>query len=291
MPSPLFVAAGHGGLRFASADGKTWSAPARGKEGEAYRAAAGGNGRIVAVGSFGGNNIVASTADGKTWKTQTKDAGYVRYLRGLAFGNGTFVGFGGDPGSVGAAKPFTMLTTDGETWVGPHEIDAKFMLRRAAFGAGKWVAVGDRGLRAVSTDAKVWKLAPETKAIDTLVDVAFGNGTFVGVGLHGMRMRTADGLKWTDKQMGDEGVHINSIVWAKDKFVGVGAGATFVSADGAKWEKHANADAPTAVAFGNGVFVGIKWRGKILRSTDGIKWETAHTADLHLETVAFAEIG
>ena len=58
------------------------------------------------------------------------------------------------------------------------------------------------------------------------VDVAFGNGVFVGVGLHGLRMATRDGLKWTHRQTGEEGEHLNSVVYANGKFVAVGVGAT-----------------------------------------------------------------
>lgn len=291
MPKPLFVAAGHNGVRVTSADGKTWSAPQPGKDGETYRCAAGGNGKLVAVGSFGGSNIFAATADGTAWKTAQKDAGYSKYVRGLAFGDGKFLAFGGDPGSVGAANPFALLTTDGDKWDGPHPITAKFMLRRAAFGNKLWVAVGDRGNNGTSADGKTWKMVADPKPVDTLIDVAFGNGVFVGVGLHGLRMRTADGVKWTDRQTGDEGEHLNSVVWAKDKFVAVGAGATYTSADGLKWAKAANADAPTTVAYGNGVFVGARWKGKLSRSTDGVKWEQVYTGDHHLETVAFGEVG
>ncbi len=291
MPKPVFVAGGHNGLRTLSADGKTWATPVLGKEGEIYRCAAGGNGRAVLVGSFGGSNIFAVTTDGTTWKTATKDAGYVKYIRGLSFGNGTFLGLGGDPGSVGLANPFAMLSTDGEKWDAPEKIPSKFMLRRAAFGNKTWAAVGDRGHMGSSPDGKTWKVTNQPKAIDTLIDIAFGNGVFVGVGLHGLRMRTADGQKWSDKQTGEEGEHLNSVVWAKDRFVAVGAGATYFSRDGLKWEKSANTDAPTTVAYGNGIFVGTRWKGKILRSTDGVKWEQVFSSEHHLEAVSFGEVG
>ncbi len=290
MPKPLFLAAGHNGLRATSADGKTWSTPQLGKEGETYRTAAAGNGRVLAVGSFGGSNIFAASADGTAWKTAGKDAGYVRYVRGLAFGNGVFLALGGDPGSVGNATPFAVLSADGEKWDAPVNIPAKFMLRRAAFGNKLWVAVGDRGFKGSSANGTEWKVNEKPVAADTLIDVAFGNGAFVGVGLHGLRMRTADGLKWTDKQVGEEGEHLNAVVWAKDRFVAVGAGATYTSADGLKWEKSPNADAPTAVAYGNGVFVGARWKGKVVRSTDGVKWEQVFASENHVEAVAFGEL-
>jgi hypothetical protein len=291
MPKSLFIAAGHNGSRTTSADGKAWSPLELGKDGETYRCAASGNKSVAIVGSYGGSNIFASTTTGTTWKTSVKDAQYSRYIRGLGFGNDIFLGLGGDPGSVGLARPFVVTSGDGEKWDGPFDIPGKFMVRRLAFGNKRFVAVGDRGRRATSPDGKTWTDAPEVKAIDTLIDVAFGNGVFVGVGLHGLRMLTTDGVKWTDRQTGEEGEHLNSVVWAKDRFVAVGAGATLTSKDGLKWERAANTDAPLTVAYGNGIFVGPRWKGRLMRSTDAVKWEEVLKTEHHLETVVFAELG
>ena len=290
MPTDLYIAAGQDGLRLVSFDGRTWEYAHVGKEGETYRAAAVGNGVGVAVGSYGGGNIMAVTADGKAWKTQFKDAKYVRFVRGLAFGNGTFLALGGDPGAVGSSQPFVLFSKDGLAWDGPHDIAGKHILRRAAGGAGRFVAVGDRGRRAASRDGKAWDDAPAAKAIDTLVDVAFGNGVFVGVGLHGLRMATRDGLTWSARQTGEEGEHLNSVVWAKDRFVAVGAGATYTSADGEHWDRRSNVNAPQTVAYGAGRFVGAAWKGQLLASDDGVSWSLAYKADRHIEAVAFGPV-
>lgn len=291
MPSPLFVAVGQDGLRLSSADGSAWSHQQTGREGETYRAAAAGNGLAAAVGSYGGDNILAATADGKAWKTGKHEAKYVQYLRGLAFGDGGFLGLGGDPGSVGSSKPFAMRSKDALTWDGPHDIPGKHILRRAAWGGGRFVAVGDRGRRATSPDGKTWADAPEAKALDTLVDVAFGNGVFVGVGLHGLRMTTEDGVRWSAPVRGEEGEHLNSVVFAEDRFVAVGAGATYVSVDGSKWERFPNADAPVATVYGAGRFVGAAWKGRLLTSPDGVKWTEAFKAERHVLAVTFGHVG
>lgn len=119
MSSSLFVAVGHRGLRMSSVDGIEWAHVQTGKEGEIYRAVAFGNGRFAAVGSYGGANIFASTADGIAWETGTKDARYVTYLRGVGFGKEAFLGLGGDPGSVGDSKPFVMTSDEGKVWSDP----------------------------------------------------------------------------------------------------------------------------------------------------------------------------
>jgi hypothetical protein len=283
----LFVAVGLDGLRISSKDGKTWTDAQTGREGESYRAVCFGNGLCVAVGSFGGDNILANTADGKTWKTGKHEAKYVKYIRGLCFGKGEFLALGGDPGCVGCSNPFVMFSKDGLTWDGPHAVPGKHMLRRAAWGADRFVAVGDRGRRAASKDGKEWTDAPETKAIDTLVDVAFGNGVFVGVGLHGLRARSADGLKWDARQPGEEGEHLNSVVFSGGKFVAVGVGATYTSADGEKWDRTVNENAPQVSTHGRGVFVGAAWKGRLFVSADGAKWTETHKAERHVLAVAF----
>jgi hypothetical protein len=282
----LFVAVGLDGLRVASADGRKWTDAQTGREGESYRAVAFGNGLCVAVGSHGGDNILAATSDGKTWKTGKHEAKYVKYVRGLTYGKDRFLALGGDPGCVGCSNPFVMFSTDGLTWDGPHAVPGKHMLRRAAWGADRFVAVGDRGRRAASKDGKEWTDAPESKAIDTLADVAFGNGVFVGVGLHGLRMRSEDGLKWAARQTGEEGEHLNSVVFAGGKFVAVGAGATYTSADGETWARAANENAPQVATCGAGVFVGAAWKGRLFASADGVKWVETYKADRHVLAVA-----
>lgn len=285
----MFIAVGHNGLRVSSPDGKTWQHAQTGKEGEVYRAVAFGAGRFAAVGSYGGNNLLGLTTDGEKWETSQLEAKYVKYLRGLMFGKDFFLALGGDPGSVGDSKPFVATSTDGKSWSDYHSVTGKHMLRRAAWGNDRFVAVGDRGRRATSRDGLAWEDAPQTKAIDTLIDVAFGNGQFVGVGLHGLRMRSEDGLAWSAAERGNEGEHLNTVLFTGKQFVGIGAGATYLSADGAKWERTPNQDAPTTACYGAGQFIGSLWKGRIVASSDGIAWREVYKATEHVEAVAFGE--
>jgi hypothetical protein len=159
----LFVAVGENGQRLVSANGTEWTNLQLGKEGEVYRAVRFGNGRYVAVGSYGGSNMVASSADGRDWQTGTKDAQYSKYVRGLAFGNGVFLGLGGDPGSVNASSPFVLTSPDGVTWGDYTPISGNNILRRAAFGNGTFVAVGDRGRRRRIARRQGWTDAPDAR--------------------------------------------------------------------------------------------------------------------------------
>jgi len=284
----LFVGAGQNGLRLASADGVVWEHAQTGKEGETYRAVAFGNRRFVAVGSYGGDNIYASSSDGISWETGKKEAKYTKYIRGLGFDGQQFIGIGGDPGSVGEAKPFVVLSSDGKTWGDFVQVAGKMIIRRIAFGRGLIVGVGDRGRRAVSSDGgKTWQDAPGTKAIDTMADVAFGAGLFVGVGLNGLRMSSEDGLTWSAPERGEEGEHLNTIIWTGEHFAAIGAGATYFSPDGKNWQRAANTNAPLTATYGGEVFVGTQWKGRILSSKDAVQWNEVHKAAEHVEAVAF----
>ena len=281
-----FIAVGHRGLRMTSTDGTNWSHVQTGKEGETYRAVAFGNKCFSAVGSYGGANLLAMTMDGETWNTGSRDAKYVSYLRGLGFGKGMFLGLGGDPGSVGQSKPFVMMSEDGITWGEIIPIEGKNMLRRVCYGNDRFVAVGDRGRRAASPDAREWRDMPNVKAIDTLIDVTFGNGTFVGAGLHGLRMSSEDGITWSERLVGEEGEHINSVLWTGERFVAVGQGATYFSPDGRKWERVPNKNAPQIAVYGGQLFLGAAWRGRILTSTDAITWQESFRSEQHVEAIA-----
>ncbi len=290
----MFLAVGQQGQRLISDNGSDWKNLQLGKEGEYYRGAAIGNGKFVTVGTFGGNNILSSSPDGNVWKSINKDGKYKYYLRGLNFANGYFLAMGGEPVTVGAASQFVMISTDGDTWTDFVPIAGKFLIRRFAYGNNLWVGVGDRGRRAASADGKDWKDATQAKAIDTLVDVAYGSGVFVGVGLHGLRMASKDGLNWFSQQRGEEGIHLNSVVWTGTQFVAAGMGATsgapgltYFSSDGYAWKTQPNEDAPQTMCFGNKLFVGINWRGRILTSTDALKWTQVYKSEHNFEAIAF----
>lgn len=287
----LFVAVGHKGQRIISEDGANWTHLQTGKDGEVYRAVVGGNGRFVAIGSYGGQNIFAASADGVEWKLGQKDARYSVYLRSIGYGADKFLALGGDPGGVGDSKPFVMTTADGITWSDYTPIAGKNILRQFAYGNGLYIGVGDRGRRAASKDGIDWKDAPDVKAIDTLISVGYGNGVFVGVGLNALRMTTTDGIAWSHRQIGEEGEHINSVLWAKDQFIGVGLGGTYFSPDGISWTRKENHDAPLFATWGNGVFVGVQWKGRLMRSDDAVNWKQVYKADEHLEAVTWGDVG
>lgn len=285
----VFVAIGEDGLRMFSRDGREWINRTTGKEGEVFANVCFGEGRCLVSGRYGGDNIFAITNDGSQWQPAKHDARYANYVRSLVYFRKQFLGFG---------TTFVMTSTDGVKWEKEKTIteykaanNLGGNLRRFAMGNELLLAVGDFGRISISSDGPTLQNAPDTKAVNTLIDVAFGNGVFVGGGMHGLRMRSADGLTWTDRVLGEEGEHINNMVWDGKRFVGIGQGATYTSPDGLAWERIPNENAPTAAAFGNGNYVGSLYPGRVLHSTDGIHWEEVLKLPQHVLNFAWGELG
>ncbi len=100
-------------------------------------------------------------------------------------------------------------------------------------------------------------------------------------------MSSDDGLVWSEPQRGEEGEHLNTIIWTGAQFAAIGFGATYFSPDGVAWQKQANQNAPLTVAFGEGIYVGTQWKGRLLSSKDAIVWKDVHKTEQHVEAVCF----
>ncbi len=282
----MFIAFGQQGLRMASADGRNWSQPIVSKENYYFKGVEYAQGNYVAFATLGGKVAFFSSADGRGWE-KTSELEVAREggrLHDIAYGNDRFLVIGGN---MDGHWTSVMTSEDGKNWSGPKKFDKQPLLTRVAFGGGQFVAVGIKGRVATSQDGQSWKDAEPLQPLDTLIDLCFGNGVYVGTGLHGLRMWSTDGLNWQGRQTSEEGEHINSILWTGDRFVGVGLGASFFSEDGRRWKRKANSNPPVTCTFGSGLFVGSRWRGRVLISEDAIAWQEALRAPEHVNGVSF----
>ena len=286
--SSLFVVAGLDGFIATSQNGKKWNSQT-GREGDSYKFITFGSGKCLLGGQRGGENVLAASSDGKKWELSIHRAEYTNYATTAFHYDGKMHVLGGR--NSGGGQPFVINSSDGKNWSNNSNISGKHLLRRCAQGNGLIVSVGDYGRKSVSKDGINWEDSKGVKALDTLIDVSFGNGVFVGGGLHGMRMLSEDGLKWSKKEMGEEGEHINSMLFDGKQFVGVGLGGTYFSQNGKSWRRVANNEAPHIVAYGNGIYVGAKWKGKIFTSKDAIKWEEVANLKGAVTTIGFGNLG
>lgn len=292
----VFVATGEDGLRAFSRDGITWTHQQTDREGTLLSQVCFASGRCMAGGKFGGDRLIFSTLDGVKWESaKLPGQPYVTRLEVLFIERDQFAAVVNSDGEI----PGLLRSKDGKVWDARTPIldDAKVLrrdahLRRVAFGNGLAVIAGDYGARLARKDgSSKFDAVMQAAAKDTLIDLAFGNGCFVGGGLHGLRMRSTDGLDWTDRTVGEEGEHINAMIFDGRQFVGIGQGATYASTDGKTWQRTPNENSPTVAAFGDGIYVGSLWPGKLLRSTDGVHWKPVLDLPQHILGLGYGKLG
>lgn len=153
------------------------------------------------------------------------------------------------------------------------------ILRKMAFGGGKFIAWGDNGKRVHSADGRAWtriSSGSEWRA------VAFGNGIYVAVGA--TRQTSSDATTWTAAGSPGGGW----IVFTGTTFVYGGSdGNVYKSTDGETWQSEKGFMVPQQnVAFGAGVFVAYG-----STSADGVKWIKGTAPSAGVTDVDFAYLG
>ena len=130
---------------------------------------------------------------------------------------------------------------DGQTWqdyvqLGPSGGDDMDLLRGAAFGAGRFVAVGWRIFS--SADGATWE-EHDNPTGQWYGAVAWGNEQFLAVGGGGYCARSPDGVAWEEcTDATDDGgfTHVRSVLFLDDRFWTADAnGVLRSSPDGDAW--------------------------------------------------------
>ena len=290
MKSSTFVAAGLDGFIATSRDGKNWKEK-KGNEGDTYKYICFGNGTCLVGGSRGQKAIFSVSNNGSSWNQTRGDYGYEKSPKAVFYYDGKFYATGGDAVNLAKTKPYVIESNNGRDWSKPKTVSGNRLLKRFAVGDKVIVGVGDFGRKSALKSPYSWEDMKGYKAVNTLIDIAYGNGVFVGAGLHGMRMSSKDGLNWSKPEMGEEGEHINAIFFDGKQFVGVGLGATYFSPNGKTWKRVRNGDAPYLVSYGNGLYIGAKWKGKIFASKDAVKWQQVANLGGAVSTIKAGSLG
>jgi hypothetical protein len=253
-----YVAVGYNSRRILSTDGVSWGSAATfaGPFENLLEGVAIGDGVAVAVGMAGifrsvdgkawdqiqstfmnsvvyhdgvflalvADSVYRSTDAGKTWARKNGTGGATHWR--TAYGNGHWVAVGDKNGSVGVRK----VSEDGINW---HDYSDQvgFRLNSVAYGAGRFVAVGEGGNGLVTTDGKTWERTDPVGLGDFPV-VAFGDGKFV---VCAGRCRTSsDGKTWSAPGSGSGP---STHTYGKGQWVGMGD-QYYTSADGLRWTAH-----------------------------------------------------
>jgi hypothetical protein len=240
-------------------------------------------GRIVAAGRHTGYSI-----DGTVWVADSQPSDD-KALRGIAYGNGTFVAVGGN------IKP-VYWSKDGENWTNAEQASGIF-LNSIAYGNGVFVAVGDEGGICSSPDGESWSVnIPFGK--DRLINtIAFGNNRFVAGGYKysnaydsSIILISENGTDWTS--------HIDTAYeypiyfdFSDGQFTAIFSSSIRTSQDGLVWkEVFSTYSILNAVTFADGIYVATGDSGLVLYSLDGgNRWsETRIRSNDDLNFVCFA---
>lgn len=220
---------GPGGRILTSVDGKQWTE----HPGKKFRVAPilFGKGRFVAGGP---DYHLLHSVDGATWEVGGKITDpSATHFRMAAFGNGLFV-FGGNGGPPDKRIHWIVASKDG-TAIDSQRTDLP-EIRSMAFGNGRFVIVGPKGLRMSSADGATWEDEVREPKVN-LDSLAWTGKEFLASG-GGKGFASADGRTWTP--------------WPKPLPCSV------LYADAAR-----------------SIWIGSSWPGTMWSSTDGLVWKRA----------------
>lgn len=246
------------------------------------------NDRFVAVGTkFDASGqafpLVLSSTDGTNWISESVDGSW--QANSVSFGQGVTVVVGAE--GRGAFRGSTGWFT---CWNGDTFDQVSADLKSVAYGAGRFVAVGNRGIAAVSGDGRAW-INPKSSPVDDFATISVGTRPVVG----GSAEAGDSGAIWTVTEDGllanvhfGESLAIRGSCYANGIYLAVGSGldaefnsysALLRSADATAWQPvrvfpGIELSSVTAAA-GTFFAVGVeaeRFRDVILTSSDGLAW-------------------
>jgi hypothetical protein len=242
-----------GETREISEDGVTWTPVADGSY-RSLSSIAYGNGRYVAVGSFG---AMATSSDGLTW---TGEARGFADMRGLAYGNGRYV-------AVGERE--TWSSVDGEVWspvIGP----AADSPAAITWANGTFVVVGVRGELLTSKDGTTWVRVVLTT--NDLRAVIHDGTRFVVAGEQTILLST-DGIQWqqivSPELRGARALAFGGGIYLLSRHAVLDDGIK-ISTNAVDWTSAPSGPSVSSLAYGNGRFVGVNRSASV--STNGFSW-------------------
>jgi hypothetical protein len=150
------------------------------------------NNQYIATGKRG---VLLSSTDASTWTKQTIPSIETTY--DVAFGGGRYILAG--TAQTGVNKGL-FTSTDGISWTSITAANLpEDVWKGVTYGAGKFVAVGEKGQVATSTDGSTWSVYKPAGFLIQMQQVAYSESArkFLAVGNFGTIYTSADGLTWS----------------------------------------------------------------------------------------------
>ena len=205
----------------------------------------------------------------------------------------------GGSGDATAPAP-TPLLGPGGSWANVTKPTGGTAWLGVAYGNGVWAAVGN-GVRGTSVNGSTWTSTTisSTNSFYFNSQVIFANGVFKATSSSGVTTST-NGTSWTGQSLtasqGLRGITYGNGTWVMvdDRFLNSDVLAFFTSTTGAAWTQVMTQipyAQPTAVAYGNGVFVTVGYGGLVATSANASSWTKrsfGSTSDLGVVSLIFA---
>ena len=203
-------------------------------------------------------------------------------------------------------------------WTARNPAPTAARIKQVAFGAGKFVAVGESGAVVTSTDGANWteqRLADRapfekiiyagaqfvaldsaavsytspdgvgwTKRTSTggLGELAHGNGTYLTLSAGNLFASSADAITWTPRTTGTT-LTGTSVTFGSNLFVAATRTAVYLTTpDGLTWTARSfpTGASVSTIRFGHDIFVALLGNGATARSLDAINWQVSATVNL-----------
>jgi hypothetical protein len=233
-----------------------------------------GNGKFVAVSSYGSNRVMYSE-DAMNW-TGIPAGDESSTWSAVTYADGKFVAV-----AYSGIGNRVMHSTDGINWTGATAANPSW--NSVAYGNGKFVAVAYGGTNRImySTDGINWTAVSGYDS-NNWQTVVYGNGKFVAVSNVGDNrvMYSTDGITWTVVPSSNDSNSWRSVTYGAGKFVAVASGGinrVMYSTDGITWTGTPSSNEGNSwdsITYGNGKFVVVATGGtdRIMYSEDAITW-------------------
>lgn len=201
------------------------------------------------------------------WENIYTDTNGVEY-KSICYENGIFVAVG-ETNSGGGYIIYS--TNGGISWNVVDNVSISYALNCVAYGNGRFIALGNRGICFYSDDGMNWVEGATTTG--DFSDIVYGDGKFATCSTSGNWKYTVDGTSWSNN--GGSCYEVQSITYGKGLFVAASSAATYAlhySYDGFNWSAYSgNGGNFYCVRFLNGMFIAVG-ASTIYYSEDGQNW-------------------
>lgn len=204
---------------------------------------------------------------GRTIVSRTADSLSASAIRGLAYGNGTWVAVGG--------TGLVDQSADSVTWTSVSAGFGAVALAAVAYGNGLWIVGGDNEWRS-SPDLVTWSAISEPAGWSTIYNLHYAAGLWVAVGDGGRVATSTDGATWTNRTSGFSSSDVRCVTYGAGLWViGGNDGKVATSDTGTTWTLRSSSFGSNAIlglTYANGLFVAVGVGGNIMTSVDALVW-------------------